>query len=121
MRLLLLAAISFVQAVFGTVVPDYKSWPYGRIKTVDGSIAFRYYGTGPPIFLIHGTPQYSVSLFLVDLESTRFGSDHLTDSRESLPGNSLPHSSLHRTIQLFVQTTVELAGACCLLPTTTLQ
>lgn len=43
-------------------IPSWDSWPHQRIEVnEDVSIHMRYYGTGPPVLLIHGNPQYSVS------------------------------------------------------------
>ena len=42
------------------VVP-FDDWPHGRIALDDVSIHFRYSGSGPPLLLIHGNPQYSLT------------------------------------------------------------
>ncbi|KOS46063.1 hypothetical protein ACN38_g2976 [Penicillium nordicum] len=43
-------------------IPSWDSWPHQRIEVnEDVSIHMRYYGTGPPVLLIHGNPQYSLS------------------------------------------------------------
>ncbi|KAJ5087926.1 hypothetical protein N7456_011542 [Penicillium angulare] len=43
-------------------VPPWSNWPHQRIKVTDDvSLHLRYYGTGPPVLLIHGNPQHSLS------------------------------------------------------------
>ncbi|KAF2660049.1 alpha/beta-hydrolase [Lophiostoma macrostomum CBS 122681] len=41
---------------------NFDSWPHQRIQLNDSvSIHFRYYGSGPPILLVHGFPQHSLT------------------------------------------------------------
>ncbi|KAJ5751434.1 uncharacterized protein N7511_008399 [Penicillium nucicola] len=43
-------------------IPSWDSWPHQRVQVNDDvSIHLRYYGTGPPVLLIHGNPQHSLS------------------------------------------------------------
>lgn len=39
----------------------FDDWPHGRVALDDVSIHFRYSGQGPPLLLIHGNPQYSLT------------------------------------------------------------
>lgn len=58
----LLASISLLFSVCAADVASWDSWPHQRIKVTDDvSLHLRYYGTGPPVLLIHGNPQHSVS------------------------------------------------------------
>jgi hypothetical protein len=38
----------------------FNEWDHGRVQLDGVSIHFRYAGTGPPLLLVHGNPQYSV-------------------------------------------------------------
>ncbi|PSN69064.1 alpha/beta-hydrolase [Corynespora cassiicola Philippines] len=40
---------------------NFDDWPSQRINLDDASIHFRYYGSGPPILLVHGFPQHSLT------------------------------------------------------------
>jgi pimeloyl-ACP methyl ester carboxylesterase len=41
---------------------NFDAWPHQRIQLNDSvSIHFRYYGSGPPILLVHGFPQHSLT------------------------------------------------------------
>lgn len=40
---------------------NFDDWPHQRIQLEDVSIHFRYYGSGPPILLVHGFPQHSLT------------------------------------------------------------
>lgn len=65
MRGLLLSILQLV-CVCVADIPSWDSWPHQRIQVnEDVSIHLRYYGTGPPILLIHGNPQHSVSYDIV--------------------------------------------------------
>ncbi|KAK0737197.1 Alpha/Beta hydrolase protein [Apiosordaria backusii] len=39
----------------------WDDWAHGRVALQDVSIHFRYAGSGPPLLLIHGNPQYSLT------------------------------------------------------------
>ncbi|KAH7311282.1 Alpha/Beta hydrolase protein [Stachybotrys elegans] len=39
----------------------FGSWSHGRVALEDVSIHFRYAGSGPPILLVHGNPQHSLT------------------------------------------------------------
>jgi hypothetical protein len=45
-----------------TNILPFDSWEHLRVPLKDVSIHVRYHGSGPPIFLVHGVPQHSVSL-----------------------------------------------------------
>lgn len=40
---------------------NFDDWPHQRIQLENVSIHFRYYGSGPPILLVHGFPQHSLT------------------------------------------------------------
>ncbi|KAI1105618.1 putative hydrolase [Jackrogersella minutella] len=39
----------------------WDSWEHGRVALEDVSIHFRYAGSGPPLLLVHGNPQFSLT------------------------------------------------------------
>ena len=41
-------------------VSPFEEWPCQQVQVEHGTIFLRYAGTGPPIMLLHGVPQYSV-------------------------------------------------------------
>ena len=45
----------------GEYIP-FDDWDHGRVALENVSIAFRFAGQGPPVLLVHGNPQHSVSL-----------------------------------------------------------
>ncbi|KAK7754689.1 hypothetical protein SLS62_003246 [Diatrype stigma] len=51
-------ATTVVQAA--DLIP-FDSWEHGRVALQDVSIHFRYAGTGPPVLLVHGNPQHSLT------------------------------------------------------------
>ncbi|KEY66630.1 hypothetical protein S7711_01925 [Stachybotrys chartarum IBT 7711] len=59
MRLSALLATA-VSAVSAALVP-WDSWEHGRVALRDVSIHFRYAGSGPPLLLVHGNPQHSLT------------------------------------------------------------
>lgn len=40
---------------------NFDEWEHGRVALQDVSIHFRYAGSGPPLLLVHGNPQYSLT------------------------------------------------------------
>lgn len=54
--LLLLLASSLA-----TALSSFDDWPHLRVSLEDVSIHVRYYGTGPPLLLVHGNPQFSLT------------------------------------------------------------
>lgn len=52
----LLAAKSYASSV-----PKFDDWAHGRVALQDVSIHFRYAGSGPPLLLVHGNPQFSLT------------------------------------------------------------
>ncbi|KAK6450117.1 hypothetical protein FP744_10006367 [Trichoderma asperellum] len=40
---------------------NFDDWEHGRVALQDVSIHFRYAGSGPPVLLVHGTPQFSLT------------------------------------------------------------
>ncbi|KAF2871446.1 Alpha/Beta hydrolase protein [Massariosphaeria phaeospora] len=57
--LLITALLSF-QITLASL-STFDSWPHQRIQLPDVSIHFRYFGSGPPILLVHGFPQHSLT------------------------------------------------------------
>ena len=58
LKLLLLAVLLPLAA---TDLIPFDDWLYQRVALPDVNIYFRYAGTGPPILLVHGYPQHSVT------------------------------------------------------------
>ena len=46
--------------VTAALVP-FDDWGSQRVALKDANIFFRYAGNGPPVMLVHGYPQHSVS------------------------------------------------------------
>lgn len=42
-------------------INDFDTWEHGRVALDDVSIHFRYAGSGPPVLLVHGNPQHSLT------------------------------------------------------------
>ncbi|KAI1877022.1 uncharacterized protein JN550_001094 [Neoarthrinium moseri] len=40
---------------------SWDDWSHGRVALQDVSIHFRYAGSGPPLLLVHGNPQFSLT------------------------------------------------------------
>lgn len=40
---------------------NFDDWDHGRVALQDVSIHFRYAGSGPPLLLVHGNPQFSLT------------------------------------------------------------
>ncbi|KAL7940541.1 Alpha/Beta hydrolase protein [Trichoderma barbatum] len=54
----------FVSLAFATVaaaLTSWDDWSHGRVALQDVSIHFRYAGSGPPLLLVHGNPQFSLT------------------------------------------------------------
>lgn len=51
---------SFIVPSLGQL-SNFDDWNHQRIQLGDVSIHFRYYGSGPPVLLIHGFPQHSLT------------------------------------------------------------
>jgi pimeloyl-ACP methyl ester carboxylesterase len=47
--------------VSGDGLLPWDAWDHGRVALEDVSIHFRYAGSGPPLLLVHGNPQYSLT------------------------------------------------------------
>lgn len=59
-RLVLACLFLFINGL-ATALPAFDDWPHLRVTLQDVSIHARYYGTGPPLLLIHGNPQFSLT------------------------------------------------------------
>lgn len=57
-KLLILSII--LQLAVTDLVP-FDDWLGQRVALPDVNVFFRYAGTGPPVLLVHGYPQHSVS------------------------------------------------------------
>ncbi|KAI1052292.1 hypothetical protein LB507_007569 [Fusarium sp. FIESC RH6] len=44
-----------------TALSSFDTWSHGRVALNDVSIHFRYAGSGPPLLLVHGNPQHSLT------------------------------------------------------------
>lgn len=58
-RQMLLAAFAIIG--LSHALTNFDDWAHQRIALQDVSIHFRYAGTGPPLLLVHGNPQYSLT------------------------------------------------------------
>jgi pimeloyl-ACP methyl ester carboxylesterase len=56
----LLSTCLFLQLAYGQL-SNFDDWQSQRIQLDDVSIHFRYHGTGPPVLLVHGFPQHSLT------------------------------------------------------------
>jgi pimeloyl-ACP methyl ester carboxylesterase len=59
-----LLLLTFVLALLNFSVAElsnFEDWYHQRIQRDDVSIHFRYFGSGPPILLVHGFPQHSLT------------------------------------------------------------
>lgn len=57
-------SLTCVLLLLATIVASLTPWKdfeHGRVTLQDVSIHFRYSGSGPPLLLIHGNPQYSLT------------------------------------------------------------
>ncbi|KAI1491243.1 Alpha/Beta hydrolase protein [Biscogniauxia mediterranea] len=63
----LVSAAAFAhQAIAGAAaaaadLSNFDEWEHGRVALQDVSIHFRYAGKGPPVLLVHGNPQFSLT------------------------------------------------------------
>ncbi|KAI1374258.1 putative hydrolase [Hypoxylon crocopeplum] len=55
----LVAAVTAAQAT--AELTKWDDWEHGRVALEDVSIHFRYAGSGPPLLLVHGNPQFSLT------------------------------------------------------------
>lgn len=46
---------------FATALSSFDDWPHLRVTLEDVSVHARYYGSGPPLLLVHGNPQFSLT------------------------------------------------------------
>ncbi|KAK7035996.1 putative hydrolase or acyltransferase of alpha beta superfamily protein [Favolaschia claudopus] len=61
MRLAQLAAIALFTTLGASQNLTFDAWEHGRVALETVSIHFRYAGTGPPLLLVHGNPQHSLT------------------------------------------------------------
>lgn len=64
MRLGNFTAVATAAAGFTVQAADlipFDSWEHGRVALQGVSIHFRYAGSGPPVLLVHGNPQHSLT------------------------------------------------------------
>ena len=48
-------------ASMALALKNFDDWEHGRVALQDVSIHFRYAGSGPPLLLVHGNPQHSLT------------------------------------------------------------
>jgi hypothetical protein len=60
LSLLTAFALTYARFVLGEL-SNFDDWEHERTQLDDVSIHFRYHGTGPPILLVHGFPQHSLT------------------------------------------------------------
>ena len=51
----------FVIPVIAAALTSFDDWAYQRVQLANVSIVCRYAGNGPPLLLVHGFPEHSVS------------------------------------------------------------
>ena len=56
-----LLTLSIILRLVATDLIPFDDWLYQRVALQDVNIYFRYAGTGPPVLLVHGFPEHSVS------------------------------------------------------------
>ena len=54
--------LSFILQLASTDLTPFDDWLGQKVVLPDVNIYFRYAGTGPPVLLVHGFPQHSVSV-----------------------------------------------------------
>lgn len=58
---LLLLLPLLLTTCLAAALSSFDDWPHLRVALEDVSIHARYYGTGPPLLLVHGNPQFSLT------------------------------------------------------------
>ncbi|KAH8681292.1 Alpha/Beta hydrolase protein [Xylariales sp. PMI_506] len=63
LRHLAKAALAATAAAAATTtgLTNFDDWEHGRVALENVSIHFRYAGSGPPLLLVHGNPQFSLT------------------------------------------------------------
>ncbi|KAL6793297.1 putative hydrolase [Trichoderma sp. SZMC 28013] len=56
-----LAVALFTGVATAASVPAWEDWAHGRVQLKNISMHFRYAGSGPPLLLVHGNPQHSIT------------------------------------------------------------
>lgn len=54
-------AAAFIASAAAAAVPEWNQWAHGRVLVNNITMHYRWAGSGPPILLVHGNPQPSVS------------------------------------------------------------
>lgn len=54
-------AAAFIATVAAAAVPQWDQWAHGRVLVNNITMHYRWAGSGPPMVLVHGNPQHSVS------------------------------------------------------------
>ncbi|KAI0169960.1 putative hydrolase [Hypoxylon sp. FL1284] len=54
-------SLAAVAAQATAELTKFDDWEHGRVALEDVSIHFRYAGSGPPLLLVHGNPQFSLT------------------------------------------------------------
>lgn len=53
--------LGFLASLSAAALTNFDDWEHGRVALDDVSIHFRYAGSGPPLLLVHGNPQHSLT------------------------------------------------------------
>lgn len=64
--------------------PSWDEWAHGRVVVNNITMHYRYAGHGPPLLLVHGNPQHSVSFLFINCSNWQLMTvfqDHLASSR----------------------------------------
>ncbi|KAF5007379.1 hypothetical protein FDECE_6310 [Fusarium decemcellulare] len=56
-----ITAIGALLVATASALTNFDDWEHGRVALQDVSIHFRYAGSGPPLLLVHGNPQHSLT------------------------------------------------------------
>jgi pimeloyl-ACP methyl ester carboxylesterase len=59
LRKLFVSSLPFIG--HAATLTSWDDWEHGRVALRDVSIHFRYAGSGPPLLLVHGNPQFSLT------------------------------------------------------------
>jgi len=58
----IISAVAFaIPQITLAQLSNFDDWEHERIQLGDVSIHFRYHGEGPPVLLVHGFPQHSLT------------------------------------------------------------
>ncbi|OQU95497.1 hypothetical protein CLAIMM_01690 isoform 2 [Cladophialophora immunda] len=86
----LIVSLLASQTALGSALTDFDDWAHQRVALENVSIHLRYAGSGPPIVLLHGSPQFSLTWrvigpVLADSNYTVIALDNRGTGDSSLP------------------------------------